>query len=455
MVSNGYRGQSGERIRTTPAMAKTEASPDVEGKRSCLCPQRDRRDADVVILGAGIAGGVCAKALHRLGYDVLVIERQSDPGGLLKPVCVGGCEVDLGPHFLFHPSGFEEVRGWAQTFGDVVTLKPYAWSCPSGDLGTPHDYPISERNARSLGVAIPETHTDHDDSRPEDFESAIVGLVGRVLYEVYFQNFSKKFWGVEPRTLRPDWAPKKIRVTAQHEPFFGDGECYRPCRGFGPLVKDLFEGIPIHNDTVVSLTFSKDKVKEALCRDAGPMRASHFVSTIRPDVLLGTRDLHVRGVTLVYAILAEADALFSNDRVYWTYFPNHYHFTRLTDMTKACVLPSSSPRILCFEFPDDSPSQRSEIRAVEEARWFLSQPGPAKRDVVDCVAFSLPEATPVPSRENARRLARIDKRLTTVTNLTRIGRFGSFTFSWLRDAVVSGLRAAERICSIPSNGACL
>ena len=37
---------------------------------------------DVIVIGGGLAGGICARELCDLGYSVLVIEKEKNPGGL-------------------------------------------------------------------------------------------------------------------------------------------------------------------------------------------------------------------------------------------------------------------------------------------------------------------------------------------------------------------------------------
>src|SRR5512139_3932565 len=54
---------------------------------------------DVVVVGAGVAGLVCAAALARAGARTLVIEAGKRPGGQLQTVSHQGWAVDTGPLF--------------------------------------------------------------------------------------------------------------------------------------------------------------------------------------------------------------------------------------------------------------------------------------------------------------------------------------------------------------------
>ncbi|WP_043660954.1 flavin monoamine oxidase family protein [Nocardia thailandica] len=57
--------------------------------------------ADVVVVGAGMSGLVAARALHRRGVDVLVLESAGRPGGrMLAETTALGSRVDLGGQWI-------------------------------------------------------------------------------------------------------------------------------------------------------------------------------------------------------------------------------------------------------------------------------------------------------------------------------------------------------------------
>lgn len=55
----------------------------------------------VVVVGAGIAGLICARKLHQEGVPVLVVDADDRPGGRLKTDKVGGFLLDRGFQVLF------------------------------------------------------------------------------------------------------------------------------------------------------------------------------------------------------------------------------------------------------------------------------------------------------------------------------------------------------------------
>ena len=92
---------------------------------------RDR----VVIVGAGIAGLTSAFALAARGLDVIVLERQTAPGGKMRQIPIGHSLVDSGPTVFTMRWVFEELFAAAgKNFADYVRLQPlqilarHAWS---------------------------------------------------------------------------------------------------------------------------------------------------------------------------------------------------------------------------------------------------------------------------------------------------------------------------------------
>ncbi|MEZ0490774.1 NAD(P)/FAD-dependent oxidoreductase [Kineococcus sp. TBRC 1896] len=63
-------------------------------------PTPVRTSAEVVVVGAGLAGLVCARHLHAAGVDVLVVEAAETVGGRVRSETIGSFRVDRGFQLL-------------------------------------------------------------------------------------------------------------------------------------------------------------------------------------------------------------------------------------------------------------------------------------------------------------------------------------------------------------------
>ena len=412
---------------------------------------------DVLIIGGGLAGGICAKALLFRGYDVQVIERESQPGGLLKCINVNGYDLDQGPHFFFHSRNLQHIRQWIHQLVSTTDCNPFAWSLPNGLLHDHHDYPVTRQNAfcwpdsdRILNELMRiEKQNASGDLPPvaNDFAKTVCSLVGEKFYKRYFEKYTHKFWGVPPEQLAGDWAPKKIHIADQREPFFGDNLAYRPKNGFSSFVEKLYEEVPVINDEVIGLETAGNKAITVRCRHRGALRAHQYVSTIRPDRLIGRSLLAVRSLMLVYAMLDDREDIFSSGRdVQWAYLPNDYTFTRVSDMKKCCLLGAEAPHVLCFEFPCDHNQSPDSNRLRDEVQSFLSGNTSGRRvNVNEWHQCWVPEAYPIPSLDNLTQVNEVTKALGCISNLHRTGRFGAFGFTWMADIITESLDIADKV----------
>jgi len=80
---------------------------------------RDAPDADVIIIGGGLAGLATATLLHDAGKCVIVLEARAETGGRIRSVRdqeTGGYLADLGPTWVW-PAYQPVVQRWLDRFG--------------------------------------------------------------------------------------------------------------------------------------------------------------------------------------------------------------------------------------------------------------------------------------------------------------------------------------------------
>ena len=80
---------------------------------------------NVIVLGAGLGGLSAACHLRGAGHDVLVLERETIPGGRAGRLELGGYRFDTGPTVLTMPELLEPCfRAVGAAMDDFLTLHP-------------------------------------------------------------------------------------------------------------------------------------------------------------------------------------------------------------------------------------------------------------------------------------------------------------------------------------------
>jgi 1-hydroxycarotenoid 3,4-desaturase len=99
----------------------------------------------VVVIGAGMGGLAAALSLAARGLPVVVLDKETGPGGKMRQLAVGGAMIDAGPTVFTMRQVFEALFAEAgANFADHVTLKPlgtlarHAWA-DGGRLDLPAD----------------------------------------------------------------------------------------------------------------------------------------------------------------------------------------------------------------------------------------------------------------------------------------------------------------------------
>ncbi|WP_336081934.1 flavin monoamine oxidase family protein [Nocardia sp. SSK8] len=101
-------------------------------------------DPQVVVVGAGMSGLVAARALHRHGVDVVVLESAPRPGGrVLAETTVLGSRVDLGGQWIGH--GHHRFTALAADLGATVypMRTPTLPTILDGDTAVPNYSPTA------------------------------------------------------------------------------------------------------------------------------------------------------------------------------------------------------------------------------------------------------------------------------------------------------------------------
>lgn len=207
-------------------------------------PPADRKTA--VVIGAGPAGLTAAFTLLReTGIHPIVCEQSGFVGGISRTVAYGNNRIDLGGHRFFSKN--ERVTALWQELMPLQGApamddrllgrhKPLREGGPDPEreeavmlvrdrvsrifyLRKFFDYPISlslrtfanlglARTARAGAGYLYAAARRREERSLEDF---YINRFGRPLYEMFFEDYTRKLWGVHPSGISPEWGAQRVR----------------------------------------------------------------------------------------------------------------------------------------------------------------------------------------------------------------------------------------------------
>lgn len=200
----------------------------------------------ILIIGAGAAGLTAAYELQKNGYkDVVVLEATDHLGGIATTAVYKGNRMDMGGHRFFTKSATvmqlwqellplqgkpardelllgEQAKNFAGSVDpereDTVLLQrrrvsriyylQHFFSYPISvswqmlkNLGLLRLWKIGWSYLRAMLFKRPETSL-------EDF---YINRFGKVLYSMFFENYTEKIWGVHPSKISPEWGAQRVK----------------------------------------------------------------------------------------------------------------------------------------------------------------------------------------------------------------------------------------------------
>lgn len=210
--------------------------------------------ADVLVVGAGFAGGVTARYLADAGYEVIVAERRSHIGGnAYDAVDDNGVLVHpYGPH-LFHTNA-KRVFDYLSRFTD---WHPYEHRVLAQVEGQLLPIPINRTTINRLyGLELDEAgveaYLEQVRERKESLrtsEDVVLNSVGHDLCEKFFRGYTRKQWGLDLSELSAGVAARIPTRANDDDRYFTDTYQAMPKEGY----TRMFERILDHPRIAVEL----------------------------------------------------------------------------------------------------------------------------------------------------------------------------------------------------------
>jgi UDP-galactopyranose mutase len=204
----------------------------------------------ILIVGAGLYGAVCARELHDLGHQVLVIEQREHVGGNCHTRFVeeAGCHEHVYGAHIFHTDS-ERIWQYVQRF---ARFQPYVNRVKVRHGDDFYSFPINLLTMhRVFGVRTPAEAREAlardrlPIAEPANLEEHCLASIGPTLYRLFIEGYTTKQWQRSPRELPADIV-RRLPVRFNFDDnYFNDRFQGLPVGGYAALFDRLLAGIPV------------------------------------------------------------------------------------------------------------------------------------------------------------------------------------------------------------------
>ncbi len=438
-----------------------------------------------LVLGGGPAGLTAGYLLGKAGRDVTVLEAEDQVGGLAKTVERDGYRFDLGGHRFF-TKALEVDDLWHEVLGDEFLRRPRMSRIYWNNRYL--DYPLRGPDvirklgpvelARCMGSYLAAAARPKADE--ESLEQWVTNRFGRRLFELFFQSYNEKVWGVPASEIRAEWAAQRIKglsfFSAAKAAFFGNrgnkiksliSEFNYPRYGPGQMWDAMTDAIRAQDGEVLlsapvsRLELAAGRVVEVEAGGQSYTLPEAVISSLPlreivgmtrpaapPEVVEAAAGLRYRDF-LTVALVVDGEDLFPDNWIY-IHEPDvrvgriqnfrSWSPWMVPDPAKACV------GMEYFCFAGDDLWSMSDDDLVELAANELERLRLAPRSKVDRgYAIRVPKAYPIYDADYAERVQVIRGWLDGIENLQQVGRNGLHRYNNSDHSMLTAMRAVDNL----------
>lgn len=431
----------------------------------------------IIIIGAGITGLVTAYELLMQGYQVTVIEKENDVGGLARSFKYDNAIFDIGPHRFF--SDKEIINSYIHRTlnNDFVNIsrlsavffddKYYKW--PLNFLSI---FKMSFKNIISIIFDLLFLKT----KQANNYQEYVENKYGKTLYKIFFKGYTEKFFDIDAKKIHAMWAQESInRVLIVKKTnniiglikYFLKSNFIREKKFIYPKIGGIQIFSQNLKDNIIALGGKFElnaEIKEVTITN----NLIRFIKTketiYESDIAVWTApittlcklldiptNLKYRNLIIFNCIIKKIDKKYAINNYQWCYFGDKNiklnrtskpllfsKYNISSDYDSVCVEVSCSYNDSFWSNPDDL---KDKIISELIKLHIIS----STDDVINIFAEKIENVYPVYTLEFDSDLALVKNKLSQTNNLYLAGRSGLFWYNNMDDSIENGLNISKKI----------
>ncbi|MGQ9876781.1 MAG: glycosyltransferase, partial [Chloroflexus sp.] len=398
------------------------------------------------ILGAGVAGLSVAYFLKQRGIPSLVLEKDSQYGGLARSFRWNGFWCDFSAHRFYAQN--QEVLDRVRSITPLIEhyrksqiFFNQRWLRDPVDIVELIANVPPAKGFKIISDYVARKQTLHDDS----FKNYVLKRYGHTLYELFFRHYTERLFSIPGHEIAVEWAIWKVRLSSPLDRLRPPSRTkfhrfyYPVSGGYGAIVHQLY-------DKVQEQVLLCSQVTRLVRNDVGQIigvvyRTNGSEHIVYADQIISTLPLTVNArlfghqVNLSYQKVDAVYLLLNKSRMtknHWLYFMDEQStINRVVEFKNMSEhnTPSNTTAV-CAEVTREV-SNPIELVITDLIRSRLIQ----QTEVLDATVIREPFAYPRYTRGYPSELRRFQEQLLLYPNFRVIGRAAQFTHYEVDDLI--------------------